>query len=55
MLHKAVSLASDPEPVVRFQLALSLGSTDSERATEALADRIVGPPDQADKLAAPVT
>jgi putative membrane-bound dehydrogenase-like protein len=32
-----VALAGDPDPPVRFQVAFSLGSTESEAATEALA------------------
>lgn len=37
LLEKLLTLVDDPEPVVRFQLALSLGATDDGRAIATLA------------------
>jgi putative membrane-bound dehydrogenase-like protein len=48
LLAKVISLTSDHEPVVQFQLALSLGESNSERATQALADIIFNDRNQRD-------
>ncbi len=41
LLTKVLSLASDSEPVVQFQLALTLGESNDPRATQAIANIIV--------------
>jgi putative heme-binding domain-containing protein len=55
LLAQVLTLASDPDPVVRFQLALSLGESNSEQATRALTDLMVGNADQRDIVDAALT
>jgi putative heme-binding domain-containing protein len=55
LLAKAINLNSDPEPVVQFQLALSLGASNSDLATKVLTDFIISNGDQRDIVDAALT
>ncbi|MCI0332186.1 MAG: HEAT repeat domain-containing protein [Planctomycetes bacterium] len=55
LLTKVLSLASDSNPVVQFQLALTLGESNDARATQAIAGIIVGNGEQRDIVDAALT
>jgi putative membrane-bound dehydrogenase-like protein len=55
VMAKAVALATDPDAVVRFQLALSLGESSSSRATDAIAEIMIRDAESRDIVDAALT
>jgi putative membrane-bound dehydrogenase-like protein len=55
LLEKVLTLASDPEPKVRFQLLLTLGETDDARATEVIGRLMLRDGESSDMVHAALT
>jgi putative membrane-bound dehydrogenase-like protein len=55
LLTKVLSLASDPDPYVQFQIALTLGESTDPRATQAIAEILTRNADQRDIVDAALT